>query len=76
MADMPRMYGSAEVARMLGVSHPLIRNLAAAGVAGFKVPGFRGWLFTDADVETLRNREDRRFKAGRAPDPELVADVA
>ena len=56
MSKVKGIYGAVEVARMLGCSGSLVRNLAASGVAGFKVEGGRDWLFTDADVKALRLR--------------------
>jgi hypothetical protein len=50
----PKLYTSKEVADQLGVSHPLVRKIACRDNIGTKIG--RDRLFTEADVERIRNR--------------------
>jgi hypothetical protein len=58
------LYTTAEVAEDLGISMARLRLIAARYGIGKKVG--RDWLFTDADLEQLRQRPDHRRKEARA----------
>jgi hypothetical protein len=52
--DDIEFFTAQEAARILGVSHSRIRQLALAGIGGFKLGS--QWFFRESDMARLRNR--------------------
>ena len=59
-----RLSTTRQVAERLGISVPRVKQLATELHVGTKLG--RDWLFTDAEIETMRRRPDRRRKADKA----------
>lgn len=60
-----RLYTTADAARELKVSVPLVKKIRAAMSIGRKVG--RDWLFTSADLEAMRRRNTRIGRPPRTP---------
>jgi hypothetical protein len=59
------LYGSAEVAAMLGIGESRVRRLARPYEVGTVVG--KSWVFTEEDIEILRQRGKAGKRAKSAP---------
>ena len=61
---MTNLHTTQKVADALGISIPRVKQLAVNMQLGQKVG--RDWVFTDEDVERMRQRDDGRRRQGES----------